>query len=58
MVLDQLLHSIQPQSFFEWTRTRFEESLMELYTILLEEHFQIVLECWRWESVPHFSFQN
>jgi hypothetical protein len=38
MVLDHLLPSIQPQFFLEWTRTSFEQSLAEFYTILLEEH--------------------
>jgi hypothetical protein len=37
MVLDHLLHSIEPQSFSEWTRTSFEQSLEEFYTILLED---------------------
>jgi hypothetical protein len=35
MVLDHLLPSVQPQSFLEWTRTSFEQSLAEFYTILL-----------------------
>jgi hypothetical protein len=50
--------SLQPQSFLEWTHTSFEQSLVELYNILLEKH-QVGLErCWRWESVPHSSLQN
>jgi hypothetical protein len=28
----------------EWTRTSFEHSLAEFYTILLEEHVQVALE--------------
>jgi hypothetical protein len=42
MVMDQLLPSIQPQPFMEWTRTSFEQSLVEFYTALLEEHLQVV----------------
>jgi hypothetical protein len=42
MVMDHLLPSIQSQSL-EWTRTSFEQSLAELYTILLEEHLQVAL---------------
>jgi hypothetical protein len=56
MVLDNLLASIQPQSFLEWTRTSFEQSLAEFYTILPEEHLQIALEML--DSVPHSSHQN
>lgn len=37
MVFGHSLPSVQPQSFFEWTRAGFEQSLMELYAILLEE---------------------
>jgi hypothetical protein len=44
MVLDLIVPSIQAQSFLEWTRTRFEQSLAEFYTILLEEHLQVALE--------------
>jgi hypothetical protein len=43
MVLDHLLPSIQPQSFLEWIRTSFEQSLAEFYIILLEER-QAALE--------------
>jgi uncharacterized protein YggT (Ycf19 family) len=43
MVLVHLLSSVQPQSFLEWTRTSFEQS-MEFYTNLLQEHLQIALE--------------
>jgi hypothetical protein len=39
-----LLPSIQPQPLSEWTRTSSEQSLAEFYTILLEEHLQVVLE--------------
>jgi hypothetical protein len=35
MVLENILPSVQPQSFLEWTRTSFEESAAEFYTILL-----------------------
>jgi hypothetical protein len=44
MVLDQLLPSIQPHFFSEWTRTSFEQSLMEFYTIPLEEQLQVASE--------------
>jgi hypothetical protein len=44
VVLDHLLPSTQPQSFFEWTRTSFGQSLAEIYTILLEEQLQVALE--------------
>jgi hypothetical protein len=37
MILDYLLLSVQLQSFWEWTRTGFEQSLAQFYTIL-EEH--------------------
>jgi hypothetical protein len=43
MVLDHFLPSIQPLSFLELTRTSFELSLAEFYTILLE-HLQAALE--------------
>jgi hypothetical protein len=43
MVLDRFLPSEQPQSL-EWTRTSFEQSLAEFYTILREEHVQVALE--------------
>jgi hypothetical protein len=41
-VLDHPLPSIQPRSFSEWTRTSFEQSLAELYTILIGEHYKVV----------------
>jgi hypothetical protein len=44
MVLDQLLPSIEPQSFLVWTRTGSEQHIAEFYAILLEEHFQVALE--------------
>jgi hypothetical protein len=44
MVLDYFLSSIEPKSFLELTRTSFEQSLTELYTILPEEHLQVSLE--------------
>jgi hypothetical protein len=37
MVLHQLLASVQPQSFLEWTCTIFEQSLEEFHTILPED---------------------
>jgi hypothetical protein len=43
MVLDNLLPSVQPQSFLEWTHTSSEQSLVEFYTILLEEHLKVAL---------------
>jgi hypothetical protein len=43
-VLDNLLSSLQQQSFFECTPTSFEQSLAEFYTILLEEHLQVASE--------------
>jgi hypothetical protein len=42
MELDHLLPSLQPQSL-EWTHTSFEQSLVEFYIILLEEHVQVTL---------------
>jgi hypothetical protein len=42
MALDHLLPSLQLQSL-EWTRTSFEQSLVKFYTIILEEHLQVVL---------------
>jgi hypothetical protein len=44
MVLDYILPSVQLQSFLEWTHRSFEESLVEFYTILREEHVQVALE--------------
>jgi hypothetical protein len=38
-----MLPSAQLQSFLEWNRTNFEQSLAEFYTILCEEH-QVALE--------------
>jgi hypothetical protein len=43
MVFDHLLPPMQMQSFLEWTRTSFEQSLVEFYAILLEEN-QVTLE--------------
>jgi hypothetical protein len=41
-------------SFFEWTRTSFEESLAEFYIILFEEHLK---SCFRdvesWDMFPN-----
>jgi hypothetical protein len=56
MVLDHRLPSIQSESFLEWTRTNFEQSLVEFYTILPEEYLQVALEML--ESVPHSSLQS
>jgi hypothetical protein len=42
MLLNHLLPSVQLQSL-EWSRTSFEQSLMEFYTTLLEEHIQVAL---------------
>jgi hypothetical protein len=44
MALDHFLPSIQLQSYLEWTRTSSEQSLAEFYTIILEEHLQLVFE--------------
>jgi hypothetical protein len=44
MGLEHLLPSIQPQSFLEWTRTSFEQSVTELYTSILEERLHVALE--------------
>jgi hypothetical protein len=44
MVLDLFLSSVEPQHFLEWTRTSSEQSLVEFYTVLFEEHLQVALE--------------
>jgi hypothetical protein len=44
MVLDSLLPLVQLLFFLEWACTSFEQSLVEFYTILLEEHFKVALE--------------
>jgi hypothetical protein len=44
MVLDHILPSIEQQFLLKWTRTSFEQSLVEFYTILLEEQLQVALE--------------
>jgi hypothetical protein len=44
MVLDHLLPLIQLQPFLEWTLTSFELSVVESYSILLEEHLRLALE--------------
>jgi hypothetical protein len=41
MVLDHLLPSIQPESFLEWTRTSFVQSLADIYTPILQEHLHV-----------------
>jgi hypothetical protein len=41
---NHLLPSVQLQSLLEWARTSFEQSLMEFYTIFLEENIQVALE--------------
>jgi hypothetical protein len=38
------LPSTQQQSFLEWTRIRFKQTVEEFYIILLEEHLQVALE--------------
>jgi hypothetical protein len=43
MAVDHLLPLVQP-SFVEWTHTSFEQSLVEFYSILLEEHLQGAFE--------------
>jgi hypothetical protein len=43
MVLDHFLSSMQTQFFLEWTRESFQQSLAEIYTILLEEYLQVAL---------------
>jgi hypothetical protein len=43
MMLDHLLPSRQLQSL-EWTCISFEQSLVQFYNILLEEHLQVALE--------------
>jgi hypothetical protein len=43
-MLNHLLPSVQLQFFLEWTHTSFEQSLMEFYATLLEEHIQVALE--------------
>jgi hypothetical protein len=58
MVLDHLLPSIQLQAFLEWTRTSFEQSVAEFYTILLEEHLEVALEMLEVGTVPHCHLQN
>jgi hypothetical protein len=44
MVLVQILPSIQSQSLPKLIHTSFEQSLAELYIIILEEHLQVALE--------------
>jgi hypothetical protein len=44
VVLGHLWPSIQPQSLLEWTRTSFEQSLVEFYTIPLKKLIQVALE--------------
>jgi hypothetical protein len=41
--MDHILSSLEPQSL-EWTCMSFEQSVVELYAILLEERFEIALE--------------
>jgi hypothetical protein len=43
MVLDHTLPSVQAQSL-EWTHASFEQSVVEVYTVLLEEHVQVAVE--------------
>jgi hypothetical protein len=42
--MDHPLPSIQRQSFLEWTRTGFEQSIEEFFAIPFEEHLQVALE--------------
>jgi hypothetical protein len=58
MMLDHLLPSVQQHSFMEWIYTSFEQSVVEFYTILLEEHLQVTLEMLKARSVPHSSLKN
>lgn len=44
-----------PQSFLEWTRSRFEQSAVEFYTILLGDVFRLFYRCRRRESVQLYS---
>jgi hypothetical protein len=44
MVVDQLLPTIQPQYFMKWAHKSSEQSLVEFYTILLEERLVVALE--------------
>jgi hypothetical protein len=44
MVKGHLLPSVEPQTFLEWTRTSFEQSVVEFYNILLKKHLQVALE--------------
>jgi hypothetical protein len=44
MVLDQVLPSMQPQSFLEWIPRSSKQPLEEIYVILLEERLQVALE--------------
>jgi hypothetical protein len=48
IALDHLLLSLQPQSFLELPLTSSEQSLAEIYTILLEEYLQVFLSFLRW----------
>jgi hypothetical protein len=54
MVPDHLLPSIQQQFFMERTRTRFQQSLVEFYTIHLE-HLHVSLEINR---IPRYCCPN
>jgi hypothetical protein len=53
MAMDQLLPSVQLQSFLEWTLARFEQSVAEFYTIL-EEYLQTALEILEVGICPSF----
>jgi hypothetical protein len=44
MVLGHLLTSVQLHSFLEGPRSRFEQSVVRFYPILLEEHLQVALK--------------
>jgi hypothetical protein len=58
MVLDHPVPSIYPQSFLEWSRTSFEQSLAEFYTIHLEEHLEVASEMLEVGICSHSSLQN
>jgi hypothetical protein len=52
------LPSVQLQSSLELTCTNCRQSVVEFYTILLEEHLHVTLESCRWEYVPYCSYYN
>jgi hypothetical protein len=58
LTLDHFLPSVQQQFFLVRTDTSFEESLPELYVILLEEHVQIALEMLEMLICSSLSLKN